>query len=350
MYALTKRYKTITVFSAFFYAVAIILMILGTVFDLQIDKAVFDPQSSFALGFESFGLFVYWGMWGPIFAVLFLTSHNLNECLEIIGKVFPFIRPVKNTQTNTYKFFNTAVTVFFKVLFFVLGVIGWKKLVENVLKHIFDLPQVFYFAVCTVITALAIFAFSRIKKETLYKLEALALAGVLFGIFLKFIEYSKQITGRIRFREMVAASNGFFDDEGLSFGKTKNLATRLDKSMVNGTDFSAFAPWYKICKDSGIYSHADSFPSGHTSCSCALFLSILFCNAFERLKKFVPLAAIFSAVYVLVMGFSRLVAGAHYLTDVAGAVIIAYTLFLVVYAVFDKFISKEIFPTVKTDK
>lgn len=341
-----KKNKTLLVFSAFFYALSVTLMILGTVFDLQIDKAVFNPQSSFALSFEAFGLFVYWGMWGPIFTVLFLTSHNLNECLGIIGKVFPFISPVKNTQTNTYKFFNTAVTVFFKVLFFVLGVIGWKKLVENVLKHIFDLSQIFYFAVCAVITALAILAFSRIKKETLYKLEALALAGVLFGIFLKLIEYSKQITGRIRFREMVAASNGFFDDEGLSFGKTKNLATRLDKNMVSATDFSAFAPWYKICKDSGIYSHADSFPSGHTSCSCALFLSVLFCNAFEKLKKFAPLAAVFSAFYVLIMGFSRLVAGAHYLTDVAGAVIIAYTLFLAVNFIYSKFISKGIFPTV----
>lgn len=341
-----KKNKTLLVFSVFFYAVAVILMILGTVFDLQISKTVFDPQSGFALSFEAFGLFVYWGMWGPIFAVLFLTSHNLDECLDIIGKVFPFIRPVKSTQTNTYKFFNTAVTVFFKVLFFVLGIIGWKKLVENVLKHIFDLPQLFYFAVCAVITALAILAFSRIKKETLYKLEALALAGVLFGIFLKFIEYSKQITGRIRFREMVAASNGFFNDKGLSFGKTENLATRLNKSMVGTTDFSSFAPWYRICKDSDIYSHADSFPSGHTSCSCALFLSVLFCNSFEKLKKLAPFAAILSFFYILVMGFSRIIAGAHYLTDVAGAMIIAYTLFLAVNFIYSKFISKGIFPMV----
>lgn len=341
-----KKNKTLLVFSAFFYAISVILMIIGTVFDLQINKTVFDPQNGFALMFEAFGQFVYWGMWGPIFAVLFLTSHNLNECLEIIGKVFPFIRPVKNTQTNTYKFFNTAVTVFFKVLFFVLGIIGWKKLVENVLKHIFDLPQLFYFAVCTVITALAIFAFSRMKKETLYKLEALALAGVLFGIFLKLIENSKQITGRIRFREMVAASNGFFNDKGLSFGKTENLATRLNKSMVGITDFSAFAPWYKINTSSGIYSHTDSFPSGHTSYSCTLFLSVLFFNAFDKLKKFAPVAAILSFLYILVMGFSRIVAGAHYLTDVAGAMIIAYTLFLAVNFIYNKFISKGIFPAV----
>lgn len=346
MHPSVKKNNALLVFSAFFYAISVILMIIGTVFDLQISKTVFDPQNGFALMFEAFGQFVYWGMWGPIFAVLFLTSHNLNECLEIIGKVFPFIHPVKNVQTNTYKFFNTAVTVFFKVLFFVLGVIGWKKLVENVLKHIFDLSQIFYFAVCAVITAAAIFAFSKIKKETLYRLEALALAGVLFGIFLKLIEYSKQITGRIRFREMVAASNGFFDDEGLSFGKTKNLATRLDKSMVGITDFSAFSPWYKINTNFGIYSHTDSFPSGHTSYSCTLFLSVLFFNAFDKLKKFAPVAAIFSFLYILVMGFSRIIAGAHYLTDVAGAMIIAYTIFLAVNFIYSKFISKGIFPTV----
>lgn len=345
----SKKQKGIFVFSIIFYLIAIGLMIAGSLYDLQIDKALFNPESKFAIGFETIGLFVYWGMWGPLFTVLFLTRHNLNECLDMLGRVFPFIKTVKDTQTKAYKFFNFVVQAIWTLGFFVLTDVGWKKLIENVLKNFVDLSQGAYFGICAAVSVISILIFSRIDKKTLNKLESLALAGVLFGILLKLVDIPKDIFHRVRFREMVAASNGIFNEKGLSQGALDGMHTSLNRGMMDGTDFSAFTNWYKIGDDRGIYAHPSSFPSGHTASSCTLFLSVLFCNAFDKLKKAAPFALAVSVIYVAVMGFSRMVAGAHYLTDVAGGAILAYTLFIIVLAVYNKFIDKGILPTRRFD-
>jgi membrane-associated phospholipid phosphatase len=169
----------------------------------------------------------------------------------------------------------------------------------------------------------------------------------LLGIFYKIVESCKGITNRVRFREMVAATNGFYNDKGLSHGTLDGFSSRLTSDMKNGTDFSAFTPWFKKGDDMGVYSHADSFPSGHTTYSCTIFLSVLFCNAFDKLKKFAPAMLLISFVYVALMGYSRMIAGAHYLTDVVGGAIIGYTLFLIVYKIYNTFCNKSILPTKK---
>lgn len=340
-----NKNKTLLIFSLFFYIAGIALMIVGSMYDLQIDKAVFNPQSKFSIGFEAFGQFVYWGMWGPLFTVLFLTRHDLNKCLDIIGRVFPFIKPVSNTDAKAYKVFNFIVKAIWTLGFFVLAVVGWKKLIENILKLYLDISQPVYFLICAVVAAVFILIFSKIDKKTLNKLESLALFGLLLGICYKLVENAKENSDRIRFREMVAASNNFYNEKGLSYGKLDGLNTRLDKSMIAYTDFSAFTNWYKKGDDMGIYSHANSFPSGHTTYSCTLFLSYVFCNAFDKLKKLAPTAFAVSFVYVVIMGYSRLIAGAHYLTDVAGGAIIGYTLFIIIGAIYNKFNTKNILPT-----
>lgn len=340
-----KNAKTILGFTIIFYIIAAVLMIIGGRYDLKIDLALFNPQSNGAISFEAFGQLVYWGMWGPLFTVLFLTSHNLNECLEIIGRVFPFIKPIKNIESKAYKFFNLIITILWKIAFFVLGVVGWKKLIENILKKYFEISQPIYFVICAVVMAIGLVIFSRIDKKVLNKLESLALAGVVLGICYKIVESCKEITSRIRFREMVAASNGVYDEEGLSGGALEGLASGLYRDMKDSTDFGAFTQWYKKGDDLGIYSHANSFPSGHTTYSCTLYLSAILCTAFEKLKKFAPIAFIISFIYVGIMAYFRMVAGAHYLTDVVGGAVIGYTLFIIVWAIYDKFNKKGILPT-----
>lgn len=329
-------------FSIAIYIIGIVLMCIGTVFDLDIAKSVFQPQSAFAIGFEAFGLAVYWGMWGSIFTVLYLTRHNLKDTLRIISAVFPFIKIEPNTQSKTYRVFNRTLDIFLTLLYFVLAVVGWKKVIENVLNDIFDLSQFVYFFISMIATGIGVHFFSKLNRETLKKLELLSLAAVLLGIFFKIFESTKTITSRVRFREMVAFSNGILDENGMSAGKTKMLVSPLTHEMASNTDFSAFTQWFKLGNDMGIYTHADSFPSGHTFSSCTIFLSSLFCTAFEKLKKYAPFMLCVSFVYVSVMGYSRMVAGAHYLTDVAAGLLIGYTAFLLVYFVYNKFIEKEI--------
>ena len=113
--------------SVAFYAVAVILMAVGTAKDLQIDISLFNPQSKFAISFETLGMFVYWAMWGPLFTVLCLTRHNLNEGLEIANRVFPFIKPFKDETLKVYQTLNFIVKNILGVFFFVMSVVGYKK-------------------------------------------------------------------------------------------------------------------------------------------------------------------------------------------------------------------------------
>lgn len=336
--------KSFIIFSVIFYVVTVGLMIAGSAADLKIDMALFNPENTFVRLAESYGQFVYWGIWGIAFAIIFVCRRDLNESLEVINRLVPFIKPVENKQSKAYKLFDFLVKVLTTVGFFALCGIGWKKLIENVIKNILldmgknDLSQLIYFIISFAVAIVSILIVSKIDKKLLKKLEALALAGVLFGILAKIVEECKTITSRVRFREMVAYSNGFLNEEGLSEGKYSPLTSK----MKDYSNFACFAPWYKKGNDMGIYNRADSFPSGHTCYACATFLSTLLCGAFSRLKKLVPFAVCVSTVYVFVMGYTRLVAGAHYLTDVAAAAIIGYTIFLIVRAVYNGFVNKNI--------
>lgn len=340
----TKRNKGILVFSIIFYLIALVFMIIGSINDLQIDIRLFNPENTGARIAEQFSQFVYWGIWGPAFTLLFLCRRNLRESIEVVSKVFPFIKPISSTDSKAYNIINKIYSVFIAVAFYVLSVIGWKKLIENVIKNILkdmgrdDLSQAVYFIICAVLSAAVILLCSKIDKEKLRKFEALALAGVLLGIFYKIVEECKEITGRVRFREMVAYSNDFFTDKG----KTDGQNAPLTKEMVNGTDFSHYTPWYKKGDDMGVYKHSNSFPSGHTTYCCSMFLTYPLFLAIDKLKKYAPLMYVFSALYVILIAFTRMVAGAHYLTDVAGAAIIGYSLFLIVYKIYTTFTKKGI--------
>lgn len=339
-----KENKGLLIFSIIFYVAAIAAMAVGTIKDLQIDMSLFNPESTISQHLESFGQFVYWGLWGPAITIIFLCRRNLNESLEVINKLIPAIKPVKNTDSKIYKVIDFILRAVTTVGFFVLAMVGWKKLIENIIKNILltlgkdDLSQLVYFIICTIFTAVVVLLCRKIDKDKLRRVEALALAGVLLGICFKIVEECKNITCRVRFREMVAYSNGFLNEKGLSEGKYSPLNT----AMAEKTDFTAFTPWYKIGNDMGVYNRADSFPSGHTTYSMTMLMSYPLCCAYAKLKSLAPFALAVSTVYTALMGFSRMVVGAHYLTDVAGAAIIGYTLFLIVFAIYNKFTEKKI--------
>ncbi|MCM1115145.1 MAG: phosphatase PAP2 family protein [Clostridium sp.] len=345
---LSKRNKNILIiFSVLFYIVTGGLMIYGTFNDLQVDMTVFNPENKLSIIFECFGEAVAWVVWGPMFTILFVTRHNLNESLDIIGRIFPFIHPVSNTNTKAYKVFNTILKIITTLGFFVLSVIGYKKVVENVAKKFIDISQLLYFVICAVIAVIAIVIVKRIDKDKLNRLESVTLACFLLSVLIRICMHLKPITNRVRFREMVAGSNGIFNDEGLTHGSLDQLTPRTNRNMLDGVDFSAYTPWYKKGDDMGIFNHPDSFPSGHTMSAACTFFNALVCSAYKRLEKLLPFALILSMAYTYVMGFTRMVEGAHYLTDVASGALIGYSLFLIVWKLYSTFNKKGILPTRK---
>lgn len=342
-----KSKKNLFIFSVIFYIVTAGLMIWGTFCDLQIDEVLFNPDNKLSIIFEAFGESVAWILWGPIFTIMFVTRHDLNESLDILGRIIPAVHPIKNVSSGTYKFFNFVLYVITTLGFFVLSVIGYKKIIENVAKKFVDISQLWYFIICTVVAVAAVLIVKRIDKCTLNKLETVSLACLIMSLLVRICMEFKPITHRIRFREMVAASNGLFDEDGLSLGKLDKLTPRTSRTMLKGTDFSAYTPWYQKGNDMGIYSHPDSFPSGHTLSAACSFLGIFICFVSKKLEKLMPLAMGLSTAYVYLMGFTRMVQGAHYLTDVASGALIGYTMFLLTFALYDTFTKKSILPAKK---
>lgn len=348
-----SKNRSLAAVSVFVYAVLFSLMIFSTVkngaYDLLIDKALFNPKLSVAEFFEYYGQAVAWAMWGPAFAVVFLCRRDLNGCLSVINRLTPFVKPFENVDRKIYKVLDLVLKAVETVGFFVLCTVGWKKLIENVTKNALknagkdNLSQGVYFIISIAVAFLSIVILSRFNKATLRKLEGIALSFILFGVCYKIVEECKTITHRVRFREMIAYSNGFFNDEGLSEGRYSPLTAQ----MIGNTDFGAFSVWYKKSVASGAYDYhlfnrTDSFPSGHTICASVVFLSYVVFNAFEKLKKYSVAALLFSLIFVGFMGYTRLVMGAHYLSDVVGAMIIGYTLFLAVNNIYSSFSQRKI--------
>lgn len=337
--------RALIILSVIFYIVTGGLMIYGTFNDLQVDMALFNPQSKLGIIFECFGESVAWILWGPIFTIMFVTRHDLNESLDIIGRIVPIVKPVSNVNSKAYKLFNFILNVITTLGFFILSVIGYKKIIENVMKKFVDISQLAYFIICAVIAVIAVLIVKRFDKRTLNKLENISLVFFLMSIALRICMIFKPVSNRVRFREMIAASNGIFNENGLSHGTLENMVPRTNRSMLEGTDFSAYTPWYIKGDDMGLYSHPDSFPSGHTLSACCAFLSIFVCAVCKKLEKLLPFATVFSMAYVYLMGFARMLEGAHYLTDVAGAALIGYTLFLLIMWLYKAFTDKKILPT-----
>lgn len=115
---------------------------------------------------------------------------------------------------------------------------------------------------------------------------ALVSFAVVFGM--------KSLWGRVRFREM-------------------------------GHDFSLFTPWYVV---RGFNGH-HSFPSAHTAT-----MSLIFCRHFVLRMKGRPVRirqVILDCVAVMVMMATRMMMGAHFLSDVLMGFAITYTIILLVY-------------------
>lgn len=332
----SKERNSLIVFSVLYFTVFAVLAAVGTVYDLALDKAVFNPQSNYAVYFEAFSPAVLYGMWGPACTVIMLVLARLGCGGIFDGIAHAFNLKIKNRDTKAFAVFDRIITAVLVIVLFAVSVVGYRKLTANTLKHFVTWSEVVYYSISAVVAVVFALLFSRLKTNTLKKLGYISVAAVLFGAVLKGFEELKTVTHRVRFREMVAYSNGIVAENGKSTASVKMLHSKLEREMIYNTDFAAFRPWYVISENFGIYGHCDSFPSGHTFDSCAVFFVYALTSAFDKTKKYASAALVFSFIYVFATAFSRLVAGAHYLTDVAFGAILGYAAFLLFYVVMKK--------------
>ncbi len=145
---------------------------------------------------------------------------------------------------------------------------------------------------------------SLIPQQLMKKLRAAAWIGVIvMAVQLLCVEALKYLWGRVRFRDLLAAGS-----------------------------YDAFTSWLH---PNGINGNK-SFPSGHTAGAGMSYLMMLLPFCTERLKGRERLCALLPFAYTSLVALSRLIMGAHYLSDVAMGGAISFTLVLIALKVYEK--------------
>ena len=154
-----------------------------------------------------------------------------------------------------------------------------------------------------IITALFVMISRRIKDETLKKIKPALVTVVAVGLAtLVIISAIKTMWGRPRFRTL--------------------------------SDASEFAKWYIPVGRAADDAHK-SFPSGHTSNAVIMYtLSFVF-DALEDKRK-ANITKLLAIVWVALVMFSRMVCGAHFLSDTCAGAAITMTIVIVCHKLFYK--------------
>lgn len=285
-----KKYKKEILF---FYLVAIVMMVVASFFDLKIDTILNNPTEPFSLWFYATGEM-------PARLVLPLAGVVIFYLSEkTIGKLFGAIACMGGsaylgTHISSYMFkdeYNLEFGIVFGIGIGVVTMMAGKYIkIPNALKK-----------------PLLVFAYAGI-----------AVMAVEVGI----VEVVKIFWGRPRFRAM------------------KEIG-----------DFSIFQQWYQFNGDKykplfeAAFEHPSnevkSCPSGHTASAAVSYLTMLMPFCFNKFKNKKTLCFCVAFLYTGIVAFTRMVLGAHFLSDVTIGAIITFTVTIVVMAIIDKVFIKS---------
>lgn len=264
---MTKRERWIV-----FPAVAVLLLI-ATVFDLRISQAVYG-KNLFSTVFEVAGEAPIQFL--ALFGALMLLRFRSRKTKWVSGLLF------------------AAYGVLAAAFAFLLGFATINYVNENIAR---ELPSA-----VSALTALAGFSAAlllarAVPKERAREAVTFAIIAIVYLLLIVILMNSiKSVWGRLRMREM------------------------LDPARE-------FTPWYEIHFRGGFDNRFASFPSGHTMNAAGVILITLLPSVFVGLSGKEALLRAIAYLWAAVIGFSRVVAGAHFATDVLFGVLLSYALF-----------------------
>lgn len=301
-----SKTKKITIFSLL-GAFAIVL-VLGSIFDLSISKALADltageyySQNGFAIFFEAFGELIMFLLVSTAIGILFfyvLKKPFKNKALNITSLI---VLPLAGLASTVYGVKNTLDSL--------------TRYVSFSLQEFLDsmLGKVAYVFLSIAICALIFLLLTKLNDETIKKLLKWAIVVVVTCVTATLIVKGlKIIVGRTRFRAMVYEGD---------------------------TAFEHYSPWFAInnSKMASVFEGAGdyfkSFPSGHASAVASVFLLTLLPQYLGCGKKTTIWLYAGATTLTLVVLLSRIIAGAHFFTDVyLGACITVFLTYIVNWA------------------
>jgi len=260
--------------SIFFFICVIASLITAAFVDLKLDIFLNNPTQPFAKWVEGTGELPCRLI--GVFAGLLIY----RLCEQRIYKIFGFIIELGFTGYLGYHY----AYYFFKeenlVLFGVLSGVEIGALLLYLAKYI------------------------EIPVEMKRPLIILSFAGlIIMFVQLGCVEVIKALWGRVRYRDLIKMPN-----------------------------YDAFTPWYH---PNGFNGNR-SFPSGHTGGASMSYLMMLLPFGSPKWEKRKALCFIIPFVYTSMVAFTRLVVGAHFLSDVTVGGTIGYITVIIAIPILEK--------------
>ncbi|MGN0521810.1 MAG: phosphatase PAP2 family protein [Eubacterium sp.] len=257
-----------------FYSLSVCALIAAAFLDLKLDIWINMPENPVALWFRNTGEIPCRLICPLAGAVLFYANEN-----KLQGAV-GFLFTLGGSAYLGYYIGKYFFADEYQMLFSIIWGIGFG------------------------LTVLFTGSFITIKPENKKVLRILAVIGIaVMAVQLLSVEGLKYLWGRVRFRDLIAEGS-----------------------------YDKFTPWYVI---NGINGNK-SFPSGHTAGAGMSYLMMLLPLAFDKLKDKKAACFAIPFIYTSVVAVTRLMMGAHYLSDVTAGGIISFSLVLIAIKIYEK--------------
>jgi len=263
----------------FFFTAAAAALIAAAFIDLKLDIALNNPENIIAIWFKNTGEIPARLICPFAGTVLFYTYKNTSD------RIAGFIITIGGSAYLGYyigKYFFLEEN---RMLFSIIYGIGF-GLMCLIIGNYITIPD---------------------KYKSIMRI--IAVTGIItMFVQITAIEGMKYLWGRVRFRDLLAAGS-----------------------------YDAFTPWYRL---NGINGNK-SFPSGHTAGAGMSYLMMLFPYISEKWKNKKQFCFWLPCVYTSIVAFTRLVMGAHYLSDVAMGGAVSFAVILTAMKILDKKLIKN---------
>ena len=292
-------------------ALLVIGFVLGSFFDLQIDKAIFVKDNSFGLIMASFGVYPCYAGLAFIGGGLMSTTIKRKE-LPLWGKIICFV----------------LSAVAYVMAIYLCGK-EWPS------ENGYNVPQLAwlsYLIAGIVFAGVYVLAFFVCKKGDIKQMwRILLVMVVIFTVALLPAGYViKLIIHRPRYRYLVRTGATPFYNWWENCSNYKNVISDYEGVGIEG---------FPITKED-----FKSFPSGHSGTGMIMAMFLAYAPVFfNKLKGKETLLFYIGVAFGFLMMFSRMLVGAHFLTDTCMGSLIVMVVFYCVneFAVRKKFFDRE---------
>ena len=283
-----NKKKCYFVYSALFI-IPLAIFIVGLFFDLNYAKAIYNKN-----------------VFGVFFAAIGETPAY-GGLAFVAGGLYSY-------QKGVHKKLNKIVLLLISTILLVAGTFLSMRAMKS--HNALDIPNQWYLTLPIAILldgGLCLLGYDLTNKTNNKDiLRVLIFMGAVIIAQLLVITILKRIWGRPRYRFLISSDGSL--DYYRNWWEVNSGVKELFPNISSDN--------FKSC------------PSGHTASASCAFLIVLLPRFNEKLKGKEIILMIIATIWALVVGFSRHMMGAHFLTDTSFAMMIVMIIFGVLYLVF----------------